>query len=162
VKSAFGFADGGAFGGGAADPLAAGGAFWNAKGNAFTGKGVAAYAMGGGFAANNIIPYAKGGTFTNSIVSKPTLFKFAAGGTMQTGVMGEAGPEAIMPLSRGPNGKLGVASSGGGTTNVTVNVDASGSKAQGDSGKSEQLGRAVSQAVQDELLRQKRPGGLLA
>jgi lambda family phage tail tape measure protein len=162
VKSAFGFADGGAFGGGAADPLGAGGAFWNAKGNAFTGNGVAAYAMGGTFAKNNIIPYAKGGTFTNSIVSKPTLFKFAAGGTMQTGVMGEAGPEAIMPLSRGPNGKLGVASSGGGTTNVTVNVDASGSKAQGDSGKSEQLGRAVSQAVQDELLKQKRPGGLLA
>lgn len=156
VKSAFGFADGGAFGGGgaslgfggASDPLGAGGAFWNAKGNAF--------------ASNNIIPYAKGGTFTNSVVSKPTLFKFAAGGTMQTGVMGEAGPEAIMPLSRGPNGKLGVASSGSGTTNVTVNVDASGSKAQGDSGKSEQLGRAVSQAVQDELLKQKRPGGLLA
>jgi lambda family phage tail tape measure protein len=169
VKSAFGFSSGGAFGGGAAlgfggaaDPLGAGGAFWNAKGNAFTGKGVAAYAMGGTFAKNNIIPYAKGGTFTNSVVSKPTLFKFAAGGTMQTGVMGEAGPEAIMPLSRGPNGKLGVASSGSGTTNVTVNVDASGSKAQGDSGKSEQLGRAVSQAVQDELLKQKRPGGLLA
>jgi lambda family phage tail tape measure protein len=171
VKSAFGFADGGVFGGGgaslgfggASDPLGAGGAFWNAKGNAFTGKGVAAYAMGGTFAKNNIIPYAKGGTFTNSVVSKPTLFKFAAGGTMQTGVMGEAGPEAIMPLSRGPNGKLGVASNGGGgTTNVTVNVDASGSKTQGDSTKSEQLGRAVSQAVQDELLRQKRPGGLLA
>jgi hypothetical protein len=158
-----GFSSGGAFGGGAADPLGAGGAFWNAKGNAFTGKGVAAYAMGGTFAKNNIVPYAKGGTFTNSVVSKPTLFKFAAGGTMQTGVMGEAGPEAIMPLSRGPNGKLGVASNGGGgTTNVTVNVDASGSKAQGDSGKSEQLGRAVSQAVQDELLRQRRPGGLLA
>jgi lambda family phage tail tape measure protein len=122
----------------------------------------AGYAMGGGFAANNIIPYAKGGTFTNSIVSKPTLFKFAAGGTMQTGVMGEAGPEAIMPLSRGPNGKLGVASSGVGGTNVTVNVDASGSKVQGDSGKGEQLGRAVSQAVQDELLRQRRPGGILA
>lgn len=121
------------------------------------------YAKGGTF-ANNIIPYAKGGAFTNSIVSKPTLFKFAAGGTMQTGVMGEAGPEAIMPLSRGANGKLGVSSSGGGggTTNVTVNVDASGSKAQGDSAKSEQLGRAVSQAVQDELLKQKRPGGLLA
>jgi lambda family phage tail tape measure protein len=157
VKSAFGFAGGGAFGGGgaslgfggASDPLGAGGAFWNAKGNAF--------------ASNNIVPYAMGGTFTNSVVSKPTLFKFAAGGTMQTGVMGEAGPEAIMPLSRGANGKLGVASSGGtGTTNVTVNVDASGSKTQGDSAKSEQLGRAVSQAVQDELLRQRRPGGILA
>ena len=131
--------------GGAKDPLGAGGAFWkNANGNAFT--------------ANNIVPYAMGG-----IVTKPTLFKFAQGGAMRTGLMGEAGPEAIMPLSRGPNGKLGVASNGGGgTTNVTVNVDASGSKAQGDSGKGEQLGRAVSQAVQQELLRQKRPGGLLA
>jgi lambda family phage tail tape measure protein len=157
-----GFSSGGAFGGGAADPLGAGGAFWNAKGNAFTGKGVAAYAMGGTFAKNNIVPFAMGGAFTNSIVTKPTLFKFANGGTTRTGLMGEAGPEAIMPLSRGPNGKLGVASSGSGTTNVTVNVDASGSKAQGDSGKSEQLGRAVSQAVQDELLKQKRPGGLLA
>lgn len=151
VKSAFGFADGGAFGAGG-----------NAAAALGSNPNVAAYAMGGTFAKNNIIPYAKGGTFTNSVVSKPTLFKFAAGGTMQTGVMGEAGPEAIMPLSRGANGKLGVSSSGGGTTNVTVNVDASGSKAQGDSGKGEQLGRAVSQAVQDELLKQRRPGGLLA
>jgi lambda family phage tail tape measure protein len=147
VKSAFGFADGGVFAPNLQPTVAPSG-----------------YAMGGTFAKNNIIPYAKGGTFTNSVVSKPTLFKFAAGGTMQTGVMGEAGPEAIMPLSRGANGKLGVSSSGGGggTTNVTVNVDATGSKAQGDSGKSEQLGRAVSQAVQDELLKQRRPGGLLA
>jgi lambda family phage tail tape measure protein len=156
VKSAFGFADGGVFGGGSS------GGYYNPM----TGVGTAGpnfgFAMGGTFAKNNIIPYAKGGTFTNSVVSKPTLFKFAAGGTMQTGVMGEAGPEAIMPLSRGANGKLGVSSSGGGTTNVTVNVDASGSKAQGDSGKGEQLGRAVSQAVQDELLKQRRPGGLLA
>ena len=151
VKSAFGFADGGAFGAGG-----------NAAAALGSNPNVAAYAMGGTFAKNNIIPYAKGGTFTNSVVSKPTLFKFAAGGTMQTGLMGEAGPEAIMPLSRGANGKLGVSSSGGGTTNVTVNVDASGSKAQGDSGKGEQLGRAVSQAVQDELLKQRRPGGLLA
>ena len=83
---------------------------------------------------------------------------------MATGLMGEAGPEAIMPLRRGSDGKLGVMSTGGGggVTNVTVNVDASGTKTQGDSPKSEQLGRAVSQAVQDELLRQKRPGGLLA
>ena len=56
--------------------------------------------------------YAKGGAFTNSIVSSPTLFKFASGGAMQTGVMGEAGPEAIMPLKRGADGKLGVAVAG--------------------------------------------------
>jgi hypothetical protein len=48
--------------------------------------------------------FAMGGSFTNSIVSSPTMFKFAQG----TGLMGEAGPEAIMPLRRGSNGSLGV------------------------------------------------------
>ena len=146
----------GAIGGGGApvSPSAPGGDWMSAVSRM---NSTSDYAMGGAFAANNIIPYAMGG-----IVTKPTLFKFANGGTTRTGLMGEAGPEAIMPLSRGPNGKLGVASSGGGATNVTVNVDASGSKAQGDSGKGEQLGRAVSQAVQAELIRQKRPGGILA
>ena len=76
--------------------------------------------------------------------------------------MGEAGPEAIMPLRRGPNGRLGVESSGGGTTNVNVNVDASGSSVQGDSSQASQLGKAIGAAVQSEILKQKRPGGLLA
>lgn len=48
--------------------------------------------------------FAKGGAFTNSIVDTPTQFRFADG----IGLMGEAGPEAIMPLSRGRNGRLGV------------------------------------------------------
>lgn len=48
--------------------------------------------------------FAQGGAFTNSIVSSPTLFRFAHG----TGLMGEAGPEAIMPLKRDSNGNLGV------------------------------------------------------
>ena len=63
--------------------------------------------------------FARGGVFTNSIVDSPTLFKFAKG----TGLMGEAGPEAIMPLKRGPDGTLGVrAGSGdGGNTQVIVN-----------------------------------------
>ena len=56
--------------------------------------------------------YANGGVFTNSVVHKPTHF-FAKGGT--PGVMGEAGPEAIMPLQRGPDGALGVQMYGGGT-----------------------------------------------
>jgi lambda family phage tail tape measure protein len=136
--------------GGASDPLGASGAFWkNANGNAF--------------AANSIIPYAKGGTFTNSVVSKPTLFKFANGGTTRTGLMGEAGPEAIMPLKRGPDGKLGVSGGGSAPVNVTVNVDASGnSQVAGDQNQGAQLGRAVSQAVQAELIKQRRPGGILA
>ena len=60
--------------------------------------------------------FAKGGAFTNSIVNSPTLFKFAKGG----GLMGEAGPEAIMPLHRGPDGSLGVRNSGG-KVDVVVN-----------------------------------------
>jgi phage-related minor tail protein len=50
--------------------------------------------------------FAMGGAFTNQIVDSPTLFKFAQG----TGMMGEAGPEAIMPLKRDANGNLGVRS----------------------------------------------------
>ena len=53
------------------------------------------------------MPFANGGVF-----GSPTFFKFAQGGTMQNGVLGEAGPEAIMPLSRGAGGKLGVNASG--------------------------------------------------
>ena len=76
--------------------------------------------------------------------------------------MAEAGyPEAIMPLKRGKDGKLGVISQGGGVSNVTVNVDASGSSVEGDNDGAEQLGLAISQAIQAELLEQKRPGGLL-
>ena len=56
--------------------------------------------------------FAKGGAFTNSVVSSPTMFKFANGGAMRTGLMGEAGPEAIMPLSRGADGSLGVQANG--------------------------------------------------
>jgi lambda family phage tail tape measure protein len=62
--------------------------------------------------------FAKGGMFTNSVVNEPTLFKFAKG----TGLMGEAGPEAIMPLKRDSNGNLGVrAAGGGGNVDVVVN-----------------------------------------
>ena len=120
--------------------------FKNAKGNAY--------------AQNGIVPFAMGG-----IVNKPTMFKFANGGAGNLGLMGEAGPEAIIPLKRGRDGKLGVVASGsdgGGGTNVVVNVDASGSQVQGDDNRGQQLGRAVAAAVQQELIKQKRPGGLLA
>ena len=113
-------------------------------------------ANGNVFAANGIVPYAMGG-----IVNRPTLFPFANGGSIGTGLMGEAGPEAIIPLQRGANGKLGVAG-GGGTTNIVVNVDASGgTSVSGDEAQAKQLGQVVTAAVQAELLKQKRPGGLL-
>ena len=109
--------------------------------------------------SNGIVPYATGG-----IVSSPTLFRFAEGGALRTGLMGEAGPEGILPLRRGPNGALGVQAygSGGGGISVVVNVDASGSKVEGDNAQANQLGRVISLAVQSEIVKQKRPGGLLA
>ena len=112
------------------------------------------FANGGVFAQNGIQKFARGG-----IVDKPTLFPFANG----TGLMGEAGPEAILPLRRGRDGRLGVdAGGGGGGINVTVNVDATGTKAQGDDGRAGQFARAISEAVKNEIVTQKRPGGLLA
>ena len=61
----------------------------------------------GGVYDGGVRKFAQGGTFTNSIVNSPTLFKFAQG----TGLMGEAGPEAIMPLKRDNQGNLGVRTS---------------------------------------------------
>jgi phage-related minor tail protein len=120
-------------------------------------------AANGAYFSNGIAAFGRGGMFANNIVSSPTLFKFANGGAMKTGVMGEAGPEAIMPLTRGPGGRLGVESyGGGGGVSVVVNVDASGSKVQGDDARGKELGRVVSVAVQQEIIKQKRPGGLLA
>ena len=123
----------------------------SANGNVFSNGEVVPSAKGNVFAKNKIVPYAYGG-----IVNKPTLFPMANG----MGLMGEAGPEAIMPLKRGANGKLGVQSSGG-VGNIVVNVDASGSSVEGDSARSQEFGRALAAAIQSEMIKQKRPGGLL-
>lgn len=64
--------------------------------------------------------YAKGGVFANSIYDSPTMFRFAKGARF--GVMGEAGPEAVIPLQRGPDGSLGVKADGVGGAPVIVNV----------------------------------------
>ena len=111
---------------------------FSAKGNAFAGgKHLQQYAYGG-------------------IVNSPTLFPMKNG----MGLMGEAGAEAIMPLKRGSDGRLGVVSQGGGNV-VNVSVDASGSSAQGNNMKATQLGKLIGTAIEAELIKQKRPGGLL-
>ena len=107
-------------------------------------------------AGNKISKFAKGG-----IIKNPTMFAYGSGGYGRFGLMGEAGPEAIMPLKRGANGKLGVQSSGG-VGNIVVNVDASGSSVEGDNQQSQEFGRALAVAIQSEMIKQKRPGGLLA
>ena len=115
------------------------------------------FAKGGVFNNGLVKEYAKGG-----IVTQPRLFKYASGGTGNFGLMGEAGAEAILPLKRGRSGNLGVESSGGGSTNIVVNVDASGSSVEGDSGQANEFGNVLAQAIQAELIAQKRAGGLLS
>ena len=70
------------------------------------GASAAGFRDGGVFQAGRVQPFAAGG-----IVSSPTYFPMAGG---STGLMGEAGAEAIMPLTRGPDGRLGVAAAGSG------------------------------------------------
>ena len=73
-------------------------------------------------AKGGVYAFAKGGSFTNSIVSSPTYFRFARGGKFNTGIMGEAGPEAIMPLKRTRDGSLGVSVTGSDSGEKTLNV----------------------------------------
>ena len=129
-----------------------------------------AFAYGGVFAKNNVVPFALGGTFPRNvtayamggIVDKPTLFPFANGGAGRLGLMGEAGPEAIMPLRRLPSGRLGVEAGGAGTgVVVNVNVDAKGTAVESDQSNGQALGAVVGAAVRAEIVQQQRPGGLL-
>lgn len=71
------------------------------------------FANGGAFSQGRVMPFAKGG-----VVSSPTGFPMRGG----MGLMGEAGPEAIMPLTRGPDGRLGVQAAGGRAVNVVMNI----------------------------------------
>jgi lambda family phage tail tape measure protein len=76
-------------------------------------------ALGGAW-SSGVQMFANGGAFTNKIVSSPTAFGMAGG---RAGVMGEAGPEAIMPLTRTSSGKLGVIAAGGGSgTSISINA----------------------------------------
>ena len=90
----------------------------------------------------------------------PPLPGKALGGAVGAGrpyMVGERGPELFVPGAQGnivPNNAMG-------STNVVVNVDASGTEVQGNQGSADQLGRLIGAAVQAELIKQKRPGGLL-
>lgn len=77
------------------------------------------FANGGAF-AGGVQMFATGGAFTNSVVSTPTAFGMSGG---RLGVMGEAGPEAVMPLTRTSSGALGVRAMGGGGSQINVEVN---------------------------------------
>ncbi|MCE0464906.1 phage tail tape measure protein [Pseudomonas uvaldensis] len=122
----------------------------------------------GGAWSGGVQMFANGGAFTNSIVSKPTAFGMAGG---QTGVMGEAGPEAIMPLTRTAGGQLGVralagGSGGGNVYNFPVAVSVQTSGAGGTTQEdTTQLGKGIQQAAKAEaetaIARGLQPGGAI-
>lgn len=86
----------------------------------------------------------------------------AMGGSVRAGqpyLVGERGPELFMP---GRSGGIAPTGSFGGGANIVVNVDAAGTNVQGNDQSGRQLGAVIGAAVQAELIKQKRPGGLLA
>lgn len=131
---------------GASSGVSSAGAMFAAKGAAFSG-------------GNHLTAFAQG-----TIVSSPTTFGMNSG----TGLMGEAGPEAILPLTRTSDGKLGVSTGGSsssssdGGDSYQINVYVTGGTTN------EQTGSVVSQAVltqmrgiaKDEIQKSNRPGGI--
>lgn len=120
------------------------GAIFSAKGNAFD-KG-------------KVVPFARGG-----IVNEPTLFPLKG----KVGVMGEAGPEAVLPLTRGTDGKLGVQAVGGGSSYQqvnTINIVVNGGQTNEETGSvvSEAVVRAMKGIVKQTLVEERRVGGMLA
>ena len=128
----------------------------NFFGNALSGI------FGGGKKSNPFLGGPNAFKFKSNL--SPTLGFFANGGRPPVGrasIVGEKGPEIFVPSTAGtiiPNNKIG----GGGTTNiVTVNVDASGSSVSGNTADANILGQVIGQAVQAQLIKEKRAGGLL-
>jgi chromosome segregation ATPase len=111
------------------------------------------FADGGVISKGNVVPYANGG-----IVGSPTYFPMAGG---RTGLMGEAGPEAIMPLKRGKNGKLGVQVDGGQQQSVVVNQSFN-FQANGDDSVKRiiaQQAPKIAQMTQQQIMDSRRRGG---
>lgn len=115
----------------------------NALGGMYSGAGISAY--------------------SGTVVSKPTIFPFASG----IGLMGEAGAEAILPLKRGADGKLGVGAStnnsvqnGGNVYNISVTVQADKNTTPADTGQ--KVADAIMRSIaKDEIYKAQRPGNLL-
>ena len=114
------------------------------------------------------IPFANGGAFSGGsqveayanggVVDRPTTFGMSGG---RTGLMGEAGPEAIMPLKRGANGKLGVQMEGGSSQPVVINQSFNFS-ANGDDSVKKIIAQAapqIAQMTQKSMMDQRRRGG---
>lgn len=151
-----------------------------AAAGAATGSGMAAFTAAssksiGGFLTSGLQPNANGGVYTSSSLSKhsgtivdtPTLFKFASG---STGLMGEAGAEAILPL-RKKNGVVGVVASGAGSAAgvnigaMHITVQSSGANDPTGSKQAELIAKTVKQQlvtlIQQQTANNMRAGNLL-
>ena len=126
-------------------------------GNAF-GGGLGGALGGGGSSFRTDL----GGMISAPMLDPVPGLKFANGGRPPVGrasIVGERGPELFVPDRAGtivPNNAMG------GSTNIVINVDASGSSVEGDEEQANAFGSAIATAIQSELIKQKRPGGLLA
>ncbi|MEL6205873.1 MAG: phage tail tape measure protein [Pseudomonadota bacterium] len=107
-------------------------------GAGLAGIGAAGFAKGGAFTQGRVTPFARGG-----VVTGPTTFPMRNG----TGLMGEAGPEAILPLERGADGSLGVRAKGGGGGGVTVVMNISTPDAEGFRRSQGQIAAMASRAI---------------
>lgn len=112
------------------------------------------------FDRGRVVPFARGG-----VLDGPIAFPLAGG---LTGIAGEAGPEAIVPLARDRQGRLGIRSEGNGgavVVNQTINLNVSGGAGGGDPAEQQRMAREVGRlaraGVLEALREQQRPGGLL-
>nr|DAG52070.1 MAG TPA: minor tail protein [Bacteriophage sp.] len=125
-------------------------------------SGLTKNADGGAYAGGNLAAY------SGKVVSRPTFFSYGVQAFAKgAGLMGEAGPEAIMPLKRGPDGKLGVAASGAGggmvvTTNVYTGTGKTDTSVSGPDPRTAQaFGKQITEAVKAEIVKATKPGGVL-
>lgn len=101
--------------------------------------GLLPFAKGGAFSSGRVAAFARGG-----VVDGPTQFPMRGG----VGLMGEAGPEAILPLARGSNGKLGIRSEGGGAGSVQVTMNVSTPDVAGFRRSQSQIAAEMNRAIQ--------------
>lgn len=100
-------------------------------------SGLFPFEKGGSFAQGRVMPFARGG-----VVSSPTMFPMRNG----RGLMGEAGPEAIMPLARGADGRLGVQTAGGGRP-ITIVMNVTTPDVQGFARSQSQIASQMARAL---------------
>ena len=123
------------------------------------GFGMMGFAQGGVFSGGNLQKFASGG-----VVSQPTYFTYDQGS--KTGVMGEAGDEAIMPLKRMSNGDLGVQTDGTSGTTFNINIGVTNNGGEDNEQNSREMAQIISDTVEAKvkavLSDQQRSGGMLS